>query len=322
MSTRLEDLPNELFVHLFSNYFHGVELYKLFSGLNIRFNNLLKLLNNIYIRLENSNDDQCLNFFSQKIHSLYIDSQHKSIHFLPLLINIRSITLVDPTIIQIINLLEISSNVERICIQWSNPYLINLISARSFYELIFSASSLENLRSCRLYLPENHSFYFEPKHCTLPLLHTIYVQITIPLADFRRIIRLCPNLIRLEIEIIDNGHSNNETIILLNHCEHRNIRQFHVYNLLSLDILEIYIDYFSKLTKLYISMKLTSYPLDVFKQISNLIHRIYHLKQFHFRFSTHCWNIGYQQLQILKQLNPFFENIHIENKNNEVVFIN
>src|SRR5690349_181060 len=112
MLTCLEDLPNELFFHIFSIYFDGVQLYKIFFGLNSRFNYLLKSLNNIYLRLEDSNDDKCLNFFSTNIISLYIGSKHKSIHFIPLLINIRSITLVDPTIIQIIYLLEISQNLK------------------------------------------------------------------------------------------------------------------------------------------------------------------------------------------------------------------
>jgi hypothetical protein len=163
MYTCLEDLPNELFLDMFCLYFDGVQLYKIFFGLNSRFNYLLKSLNNISLHLEDSNDDKSLNLFSKKVVSLYLSSKHKSIKFIPLLINIRSITLVDPTVIQIMNLLEISENLEHISILWSNSYSINLISARAFYELIFSASSSKIIRSCRFYLPECHKLYLEPK---------------------------------------------------------------------------------------------------------------------------------------------------------------
>jgi hypothetical protein len=322
MSTRLEDLPNELFFQIFSVYFDGVQLYKIFFGLNSRFNCLLKSLNNIYLRLEDSNDNQSINLFSTKVISLYIGSKHQSIKFLPLLINIRSITLVDPTIIQILNLLEISHHLEHISILWSNPYSVNLISVRSFYELIFSASSSESLRSCRFYLPENHSAYFEPKHISFSFLRSIYVQISIPLADFRRLIHLCPHLIRFEIEIIDNSYSNEETIIVFNYHEHVNIRRFHIYNLLSLDIFHIYIEHLPNLENLYISMTFPSHPIDVFQQLSQIIYRINHLKNFHFRFSTDFCNLDQQQLEKLKQINPFFENISIQNEDDEIVFTN
>ena len=245
----------------------------------------------------------------------------KVFNFPPLLVNIRSITLVDPTILQIMNLLEISQTLEHISTLWLNPYSINLISVRAFYELIFCASASETLRSCRLYLPQNHSLYLEPKHCSLPLLHSIYVQISIPLADFRRIIRLCPNLIRLEIEMIDNSYSKEETIIFLNHHEHLLIRRLCVYNLLSIDVFDMYMGHLPNLEKLYLSMKFVSYPLDLFKQLSNIIDRIDHLKEFHFRFSTNSCHLSDQQLEILKQLNPIFVNISIRNEDDQFVLI-
>jgi hypothetical protein len=160
----------------------------------------------------------------------------------------------------------------------------------------------------------------EPKYCSLPLLHSIYVQLSIPLADFRRIIRLCPNLVRLEIEIVDNGYSNEEIILVLSPDEHIHIRRFHIYNLLSFDIFDIYIEHLPNLENLYISMNFTAYPWDVFRQFSNLIDRINHLKEFHFRFSTFFCNFDHQQLERLKQLNPFFVNILIENENEKFIF--
>jgi hypothetical protein len=321
MSTHLEDLPNELFFDMFSTYFDGVQLYKSFVGLNFRFNSILKSLKNIYLRLEHSNDDKSLNFFSKQVISLYIDSKHKSINFVQFVVNIRSLTLVDPTILQIMNLLEISEHLEHISILWLNPHSINLISVRAFYELIFCASSCESLRSCRLYLPESHSLYLEPKYCSLPLLHSIYVQLSIPLSDFRRIIGLCPNLVRLEIEIVDNGYSNEEIILVLTDHEHIHIRRFHIYNLFSFDIFDIYIKHLPNLENLYISMNFSSHPLDLFKQLSNLIDRIDHLKEFHFRFSTVFCNFDHQELEKLKELNSFFGNILIKNENDKFIFI-
>ncbi|CAF1581601.1 unnamed protein product [Adineta ricciae] len=322
MSTRLEDLPNELFLQLFSTYFDGAQLYKIFYGLNIRLNSILRSLEHIHVRLENSDDDPCLNLFTSKIISLFINAKHKSIRFIPLLTNIQAITLVNPTVVQIINLLQIGRNLHHVSIQWSNPYKPDLMSIRSFYELIFSANASQSLRSCRFYLPESHSLYLEPRHCTLPLLRTIYVQVNYPLGDFRRIIRLCPNLTRFEMEIIDNGYSNEETIIICSHLDHIHLRRFYIHNLLSLDILDIYIEYLPNLEYLYISMKLPSHPVDVFKHISSLIHRFTHLKQFQFRLSTDFWNLDHQQLEMLKQLNPFFAHIHIEMDDDEIVFVN
>ena len=319
MCTHFEDLPNELFLELFRTYFDGVQLYKSFFGLNYRFDSLLKSLNNIYLRLQYSDDDQTFNLFSTKIISLYIHSQHKTIKFLPFLVNVRSITLVHPGIIQIRNLLEIGKRLEYISILWSNPDEIDIISVRLFYELIFCASSSKNLRSCRFYLPQSHSLYIEPRSCSLPLLHSIYVQITIPIGDFRRILRLCPNLIRCEIEIVDNIGHNEERIIVLSHNEHINIRRFHISNLLSLDIFDIYIGYLPKLENLYISMKFNLFPMDLFKQLSNLIHRIDYLKNFHFHFSTDSWNLGQKQLETLQLINPFFQNLSIKYQNNQII---
>ncbi|CAF1659893.1 unnamed protein product, partial [Rotaria magnacalcarata] len=165
MNSCFEEIPNELILYIFCTYFDGVQLHKNFFGLNSRFDTLIKSINNIHLRLEYQDDDNSLDLFSSKATSLYIGSKHRSIHFIPFLINVRSITLVDPTIIQIMNLLEIGKTLERISIIWSNPYLINEMSARSFYELIFSASSSENLRSCRFYLPKSHCLYLEPKQC-------------------------------------------------------------------------------------------------------------------------------------------------------------
>jgi hypothetical protein len=322
MLTRFEHLPNELFFDIFSVYFDGVQLYKSFFGLNSRFDSLLKSLNNVSLHLKDSNDDKSINLFSTNVVSLYISSIHKSIKFIPLLVNVRSITFVDPSVIQIMNLLEISHNLEHISIIWSNPYLVNLISARAFYELIFSGSSSENIRSCRFYLPESHSLYIEPKTISFPLLHSIYVQITNPMADFRRLVNLCPNLIRFEIEIIDNENSNEERIVFFNHYENINIRRFHIYNLLSIDIFDIYIEHLPNLEYLYISMKFPSYPLDVFEQISQIIHRINHLKNFYFRFSTDFWSLGQQQFEKLKQINHFFEKMSIKNQDDEIIFTN
>jgi hypothetical protein len=321
MFTHFQDLPNELFLEIFSSYFHGGELYKTFFGLNFRFDCLLKSLKNIYLRLEHSNDDQTFNLFSTKVISLFINSKHKSIHFIPLFVNIRSITLVDPTIIQIRNLLEIGKSVEYISIFWSNVHEIDLISVRAFYELIFCACSSENLRSCRFYLPKSHSLYIEPKCCSLILLTSLYVQITIPISDFRRILRLCPNLIRIEIEIVDNITDNEETIILLNHYEHFNIRRFHIYNLLSFQILDIYIQYLPKLENLFISMKFNSFSMDLFQQLSNLIDRIDYLNKFHFRFSIDSCNSDQQQLKTIQLINTFFQNLSIEKQDHQIIFI-
>ncbi|UJR24763.1 hypothetical protein I4U23_006137 [Adineta vaga] len=309
MFTHFEDLPNELFIYLFTNYFHGVQLYNIFYGLNIRLNYLLKSLNKIHLRLENSTDDQCIDLFSTNIISLFINSQHKSIHFIPLLINICAITLIDPTIIQIMNLLEISKHLQYISIRWSNLNEINLMSVRIFYELIFSANASNNLRSCRLYLPESHSYYLEPKHCTLPLLHTIYVQISQPLADFRRILRLCPNLHRLEIELID---FTDEIMILCNYQEHIHIRRFHIHNLTSLNVFNIYIGYLPNVENLYISMNIPLDTLEFFKQLSQSIHRIDRLKEFHCRLSTKFRTCNDDKLEIFKEFNPFFAQIHLE----------
>ncbi|CAF1267899.1 unnamed protein product [Rotaria sp. Silwood1] len=321
MHTRFEQLPNEVIFNIFSNYFDGVQLYKSFFGLNSRYNNLIKSLNNIHLHLECQDDDKCIYLYSTKVISLYIGQKHRSINFIPLLINVRSVTIVDPTILQIIYLLDIGQNLEHASIIWSNIYLINSISARSFYELIFSASSSNNLRSCRFYLPKSHSLYLEPKHCILPLLRTIHVQLSIPSVDFRRIIRLCPNLIRLDVEIIDDIYSNEEKIIVLSHYQHINIRRFHIYNLLSLDIFDILMGYLPNLEKLYISMKFPSHPIDVFEQLSSIIHRIDRLKELHFRLTTDFWNLGQHQLEQVKQINPFFANIFIENQDDEIIFI-
>ncbi|CAF0858462.1 unnamed protein product [Rotaria sordida] len=321
MHTHFEELPNELILHIFSTYFDGVQLYKSFFGLNSRYDHLIKSINNIHLRLEYQDDDKSLYLFSTKVISIYIGQKHRSINFIPLLINVRSVTLVDPTIIQIINLLDIGKNLEHASIIWSNPYLINSMSARSFYELIFSASSCESLRSCRLYLPKSHSLYLEPKHCTLLLLCSIYVQLSIPSVDFRRIIRLCPNLIRLEIEIIDDTDSNEEKIIVLSHYQHVNIRRFHIYNLLSLDIFDILMVYIPNIENIYISMKFPSHPIDVFEHLSSIINRIEHLKEFHFHFTTDFWNLGQHQLETIKQMNPFFSNILIQNDDDEIIFI-
>ena len=319
MLTRLEELPNELFLYMFCTYFDGVQLYKSFFGINSRFNSLLKSLKNIYLRLEYSEDDESIKFFSTQVVSLYIGSRHNSQRFVPFLIHVRSITLVDPTMIQIMNLLEIGNNLEHVSILWSNPYLMNIISVRSFYELIFSSSSSENLRSCRLCLPQSHSLYLEPKQCSLPLLHSAHIQISLPIADFRRIIRLCPNLIRLEIEIIENN-DNEELTLILNHFEHINIRRFHISNLISLDIFDIYIGYLPYIENVYISMKFSSDLMDIFEQFSSLINRIDYLKEFYFYFSTNILKLGENELEIIQKLNPFFSNINIRNEDNQIIF--
>lgn len=321
MLTYFEDLPNEIILYLFSTYFNGVELFNTFFKLNSRIDYLIKSLNNIHLHLERHDDDKSFDLFSTKIISLYIGSKHKSVNFIPLLINVRSITVVDPTIIQIMNLSTIGKNLEHISIIWSNPCLVDLMSIRLFYELIFSASSSENLLSCRFYLPKSHSSYLEPKHCTLSLLHSIYVQICIPSVDFRRIIRLCPNLIRLEIEIMDDIDSNEDKILILSHYQHLKIQKFYIYNLLSLDIFDILLMYLPNLEYLYVSMKFSSHPIDIFEQLSPIIHRIYHLKEFHFRFTTDSWNLGQHQLEKIKQINPFFSNIFIQYENDEIIFI-
>jgi len=220
------------------------------------------------------------------------------------------------------NLLEISENLEHISILWSNSYSINLISARAFYELIFSASSSKTIRSCRFYLPECHKLYLEPKQISFPLLHSIYIQITIPLDDFRRLINLCPNLIRLEIEIINKESINEEIIPLYSHNEHINIRRFHIYNLLSIDILDIYIEHLPNIEYLFLSMKSSCYPMDIFEQLSKIINRINHFKKFSFRFSTDIWNFDQQQLEKLKQLNHFFGKISIKKQDDQFVFTN
>lgn len=320
MNSCFEELPNEIILHIFSTYFNGVELYKFFFGLKSRFDDLIKSLDKIHLHLESKDDDKSIELFCKNVISLYIGPKHKSVKFIPYLINIRSITLVDPTIVQIMNLMEIGKTLEYASIIWSNPYLINAISARSFYEFIFSANSSENLRSCRLYLPKSHSLYLEPKNCLLTLLRSVYVQISIPSVDFRRIIRLCPNIIRLEIEIIDDNDSNEERIIVLNHYQHGNIRRFHIYNLLSLDILDIFMGYLPNLEHLYVSMRISSHPINVFEQLSNIIHRIDRLKKFNFRFTTDFWNLGKHQLERLKHINPFFSNISIETQDDEIVF--
>ncbi|CAF4596047.1 unnamed protein product [Rotaria socialis] len=253
MNSCFEEIPNELILYIFCTYFDGIQLYKNFFELNSRFNTLIKSINNIHLRLEYQDNDKSLDLFSSKAISLYI---------------------ADPTIIQIVNLLKIGKTIEHISIIWSNPYLINEMSARSFHELIFSANSSENLRSCRFYLPKSHCLYLEPKQCILPLLHSIYVQISIPSVDCRRTIRLCPNLVRLEIEIIDNIDNQEERITVVSHCQHANIRRFHIYNLLSLDVFDILMGYLPNLANLYISMRLSSHPMDVFEQLSNYFQRM------------------------------------------------
>lgn len=322
MSTCLEDLPNELFLHLFATYFDGGQSYRTFFSLNARLDRLLKSLDRIHLRLDNTDDDRALELFATKAISVHIGPAHRSVKFSSALKHVRSVTLVDPSVVQIMYLLQIGQHLEHAHVIWSNPHVIDLVSARAFYELIFSAGAVESLRSCRLFLPPGHSSYLEPKHCTLPQLYSLYAQISVPMADFRRLLRLCPNLSRLELEIVDDGYSNSETLIFVGHLEHEHIRQFHVHNLLSLDVLDIYLGSLSRVEQLYISTKLPAHPLDVFKQLARVIHRLNRLRTFRFRVATGGWNLGHQRLELVRNLHPFFAHTRVESDDDEIFFVN
>jgi hypothetical protein len=60
--------------------------------------------------------------------------------------------------------------------------------------------------------------------------------------------------------------------------------------------------------------------MDLFKQLSNLIHRIDYLKHFHFHISTNSSNLGQKQLETLQLINPFFQNLSIKYQNDKIIF--
>lgn len=82
MTTRFEDLPNELFYILFS-YFDIIKLYEKFSGLNLRFKNLLKSNCCHCLCVESKIDRDMINSFAKNIKSIHIKTTDSFISLRP-----------------------------------------------------------------------------------------------------------------------------------------------------------------------------------------------------------------------------------------------
>jgi len=196
-SSRLELLPNETFIEIFQ-YFDIKELFQIFNNLNIRFNTLLRSLNNLIFKLYDNNYIEIYDFIPNIDNLIiycrtYINFKHFT--------NIRHL-----------NLIHLANDFLHQLDTKILPYLEDLSvknihgnSGNILYEKIFS-NTFPCLKSC--YISQHSEIKTNVKFTYLPVLCNLQIGI-INLSIYEIILSICPNLNLFKFRLESNEISVN-----------------------------------------------------------------------------------------------------------------
>ena len=205
MSSRVEDLPNELLLEVFE-YLDTRDLYRSFWGLNDRLNELLQSLKNLSLILE-KNDPILIEIFASRIVRLELNTWHEidlsrftNLKWLKLSRTTRNqVTKIRPIFVPKLVYLSLSLAFDF----WSSTQLAQDVFSNAF-------PSLRHADLGRIDIPYTHSWALSPH------LRSVYVcssdPIIVPL-----ILAACPRLHRLQVQIFGDSLRIDLPSLRLNH---------------------------------------------------------------------------------------------------------
>ena len=219
-TSRLEILPNEIFIDIFQ-YFNARDLYRAFYNLNSRFNTLLQSLDNLVLTLS-KNDFNNYNEYEMCIpyvDTLILDSETDI--YLNSFTNIRRLKLLSPTNVQLNELQSaILPSLEHLSIGNNSNFFDppDGIYEFNICEKIFS-NTYPHLKTCTLLL-ENifFSLSFANQLLQLRILKLQLINFSI----YQSILSQCPNLYLFQFSsqsykqpVLPNEHTNLRKMILI-----------------------------------------------------------------------------------------------------------
>jgi len=299
MPTRLEHLPNELFVSIFI-YFDIRNLYNSFWGINQRINNLLRSLNNLSFII-NKNDSLFIEIFASQIVRLKINTS-QAIDFNQFS-NLHSLELCQASDIQIE---QIRSDIM--------PNLINLIISTPFH-ISFPFKLIQELFS------NNFRFLYHAKLSRIntfqtPLkfqslsLHSLQITCN-DLNVISQILLACPNLFSFHVTFFGENH---HILPLSSYYDHP-LEEFFLhapYHKLSFDTIQI----------LFLSIPNVKYLLldclcrePFIHLIESILNRLKQLNRFECEI-LESTNHNMVDIEIIQQMNECFEDLQCIEKDN------
>lgn len=263
MSSRLEDLPNELLLEVFE-YLDTRDLHRSFWRLNDRFNDLLQSLKDLSLILE-KNDPVLIEVFASRIVRLEVNTWHeidlsrfRNLKWLKLSRTTRNqVMKIRPEFVPKLVYLSLSLAFDF----WSSTQLAQDVFSNAF-------PSLRHADLGRIDIPYTHSWALSPH------LRSIHVcssdPIIIPL-----ILAACPCLSQLHVQIFGDCHRIDLPHLRLNHP----LKRFTFtdsYGIVTLNDLNLILTYVPNVEYL----RLTVFEIAFTTLAHTLISRLTRLKRF------------------------------------------
>lgn len=299
MSSRFEDLPNELLLEVFE-HLDTRDLYQCFWGLNHRLNELLQSLKNLSLTME-KNDSLLLDIFASRIVRLEINTWHEidlsrfpNLKWLKLSRTTRNqVMKIRPGLFPKLAYLSLSLAFDF----WSSTQLAQEVFSNGF-------PSLRHAELGRIDIPYTHSWGLSPH------LRSIFVcssdPIIVPL-----ILAACPCLHRFKVQIFGDCHRIDLPSLRLNHP----LRRFTFmdsYGIVTLTDLNLILTYVPNVNYLH----LTLFEISFTNLAHTLISRLNRLERFDCYINEPP--DPHEDLSSIRTLHPCFHRLQSFEKNHGI----
>ena len=290
MSSRLEDLPNELLFDVFE-YLDTRDLYQGFWGFNHRLNDLLNSLKNLSLIME-KNDPLLLDVFASRIVRLEINTWHEidlnrfgNLKWLKLSRTTRNqVMKIRPEIFPKLVYLSLSLAFDF----WSSTQLAQEVFSNGF-------PSLRHVDLGRIDIPYTHTWALSPRLRSVSVCSSD--PIIVPL-----ILAACPRLHRLQVQIFGDCHRIDLPSLRLNHPLQR-FTFMDFYGIITLNDLNLILTYVPNVNYLH----LTLFEISFTNLTHMLISRLNRLERFDCYINEPP--DPHEDLSTIRTLHPFFHRL-------------
>lgn len=315
MSTKFEQLPNEILTDIF-DYFESDELFQLFFNLNLRFNQLLQSLTNLCFipLLPQPEEYEFYQILTPSISNLQLISECKiNLSDFP---NLRRMKFLNPSSFQLEQILTKQfPYLEYLTIE-DIDYLFLYEVINDLYPRVFN-NDFPRLQSCKL--PSSDFNFNESILTHLTHLHTLQIGI-INFTDYQLILSICPNLYFFQFTIY-RSHKDSHSIEI-----HPNVKQMFIefgYGISIFDdnFIDDYFKCVPDLNKLVIHRKEYEMKLDGYLTYQWLIvpvQRYFHLLE-QFKFFLFYRENSTNQDNLCQLLKTNFSSLHNQQYKSKLV---
>ena len=288
MSSRFEDLPNELLFDVFT-YVDTRDLYRSFWKLNERLDDILRSLKNLSLRID-QNDLSLMHLSASRVVRLEVNTWHevdlrRFVHLRSLILRRTTrmqVTQIRPSILPHLVYLSLSLAFDF----WSSTQLAQEVFSNGF-------PSLRHADLGRVDIPYTHSWSMSPHLHSLSVCSSEAVIVPLVLAS-------CPHLRRLHVQIFGDRHRIALPSLRINHPLKR-FTFLDSYGTLSIEQIDFLLSYMPNLRCIHLTLA----EIAFVQLAHSLAERLPHVQQFDILISESPDDTEFNgQIDAIRKLHP------------------